>query len=99
MWYAIMSEDVESSLPNRSKARPQHLARIEQLLAEGRLMVAGPHPACDSPEPGKAGFTGSLVIADFPSLEAAQRWANDDPYNAAGVYRQMTVKPFIRVLP
>lgn len=99
MYYAIISEDVEESLPLRQKARPAHLERLNKLKDEGRLMVAGPNPALDTPEPGEAGFTGSLVIAEFDSLDAAQSWADADPYVEAGVYRQVTVKPFKAVLP
>ena len=99
MWYAILSEDVDDSLPLRAKARPAHLARVEALVAQGRLLVAGPHPAIDSTEPGAAGFTGSLVIAEFSSLEEAQSWAESDPYVEAGVYSNVTVKPFKVVLP
>ncbi|QFT54148.1 YciI family protein [Microbulbifer sp. THAF38] len=99
MWYAIISEDVSDSLPLRKKARPDHLARLNRLKDEGRLLVAGPHPAVDSEEPGEAGFSGSLVIAEFPSLEEAQAWADGDPYVAAGVYASVAVKPFKLVLP
>jgi uncharacterized protein YciI len=99
MHYAIISEDIDNSLPLRAKARPAHLDRLTSLRDEGRLLVAGPNPALDTPEPGDAGFTGSLVIAEFDSLEAAQAWADADPYVAAGVYRQVTVKPFKAVLP
>ena len=99
MWYAIMSEDVEDSLDRRASARPEHLARVNTLVDEGRLLVAGPHPAVDALEPGAAGFTGSLIIAEFESLEEAQTWANDDPYVKAGVYSSVTVKPFRKVLP
>lgn len=99
MYYAIISEDVENSLPLRQSARPAHLQRLEQLKDEGRLLVAGPHPAIDSDNPGDAGFTGSLVVAEFDSLEAAQLWADADPYLAAGVYKTVTVKPFKVVLP
>lgn len=99
MYYAIISEDIENSLPLRAKARPAHLDRLNQLKDEGRLLVAGPHPALDTPEPGDAGFTGSLVIAEFDSLEAAQIWADADPYVEAGAYRQVIVKPFKAVLP
>ena len=99
MWYAIMSEDVPQSLPLRTKARPAHLERVEYLLAQGRLLVAGPHPAIDAEEPGAAGFSGSLIVADFASLEDAREWAESDPYVAAGVYRNVTVKPFKVVLP
>ena len=99
MWYAILSEDNENSLPLRATAREAHLARLRLLAADGRLLVAGPHPAVDAQDPGEAGFSGSLVIAEFPSLEAAGQWADEDPYVAAGVYRKVTVKPFKRVLP
>ena len=99
MWYAVISEDHEGSLSKRMAARPEHVARLQALLADGRLLVAGPHPAIDSLDPGPAGFTGSLIIADFPTLAAAQIWANEDPYLRAGVYRSVTVKPFNRVLP
>ena len=99
MWYAIMSKDVEDSLERRASARPEHLARVNTLVDEGRLLVAGPHPTVDALEPGAAGFTGSLIIAEFDSLEEAQAWANDDPYVKAGVYSNVTVKPFKKVLP
>ncbi|MBD3645309.1 MAG: YciI family protein [Alcanivorax sp.] len=99
MLYAIISEDVANSLPLRKQARADHLARLETLKEQGRLILAGPHPAVDSNDPGEAGFTGSLVVAEFPSLEAAQQWADADPYIAAGVYAGVTVKPFKKVLP
>lgn len=99
MYYAIISEDVEDSLSLRASARPDHIARLNALKDEGRLLVAGPHPALDTPEPGDAGFTGSLVIAEFDSLESAKAWADADPYVEAGVYQQVTVKPFKAVLP
>lgn len=99
MWYAIISEDVENSLAMRKLARADHLARLEALKVNGRLLVAGPHPAIDSETPGEAGFTGSLVIAEFESLESAQSWADDDPYIAAGVYQKVVVKPYLKVLP
>lgn len=99
MLYAIISEDVANSLPLRKQARADHLARLETLKDQGRLILAGPHPAVDSNDPGEAGFTGSLVVAEFPSLEAAQQWADADPYIAAGVYAGVTVKPFKKVLP
>ena len=99
MLYAIISEDVENSLPLRMKARPDHLVRVEALKAEGRLVIAGPHPAVDDENPGDAGFSGSLIIAKFESLAAAREWADADPYVAAGVYRNVTVKPFKQVLP
>lgn len=93
-----MSEDIKNSLPKRQSARPAHLERLNQLADQKRLMLAGPHPAIDSNEPGDAGFSGSLVIAEFDSLEQAQAWADADPYVAAGVYKKVTVKPFKRVL-
>jgi uncharacterized protein YciI len=99
MWYSIVSEDVENSLALRSQARPQHLARLADLKEQGRLLVAGPHPAIDNVEPGEAGFTGSLIIAEFNSLGDAQCWAESDPYMAAGVYQAVSVKPFKKVLP
>ncbi|MGY4877454.1 YciI family protein [Vreelandella aquamarina] len=99
MLYAIISEDVANSLERRLAARPDHLARLETLRDEGRLVLAGPHPAIDSDNPGDAGFTGSLVIAEFSDLEAAQAWADADPYVIAGVYAHVTVKPFKKVLP
>ncbi len=99
MYYAILSDDINDSLPLRKSARPAHLARLEQLRDEGRLLIAGPHPAIDSEDPGPNGFTGSLVIAEFASLEAAQTWADADPFVAAGVYEQVRVKPFKKVLP
>lgn len=99
MWYAIISEDVEDSLERRAKARAAHLARLTALVDEGRLLVAGPHPAIDAADPGPAGFSGSLVIAEFLSLEDARSWADADPFVAAGVYATVTVKPFKRVLP
>ena len=99
MWYAIISEDVENSLELRKSVRPAHLERIRTLVDEGRLLIAGPHPAVDGTEPGPAGFTGSLIIADFESLADAENWANEDPYVQAGVYSKVTVKPFKQVLP
>ena len=99
MYYAIFSEDVPDSLPLRQRTRPDHIARLEALKAEGRLLVAGPHPAVDTPTPGDAGFTGSLVIAEFDSLEQARAWANADPYLAGGVYADVVVKPYKIVLP
>lgn len=99
MLYAIISEDVPNSLEKRKQARPAHLARLQQLTDEGKLFVAGPHPAIDNNDPGEAGFTGSLVIAEFESLAQAQTWADADPYIAAGVYAKVTVKPFKKVLP
>ncbi len=99
MLYAIISEDNPDSLEKRKLARPAHLARLQLLTDEGRLFVAGPHPAIDNDNPGEAGFTGSLVIAEFPSLEDAQKWAAQDPYCAAGIYANVIVKPFKKVLP
>ncbi len=99
MYYAIISEDIANSLPLRKQARPAHLARLEALKNQGRLLVAGPHPAIDSPDPGDSGFTGSLVIAEFESLEQAQAWADADPYIEAGVYKEVKVKPFKVALP
>lgn len=99
MLYAIISQDVENSLQARLKARPDHLARLELLQNEGRLILAGPHPAIDNNDPGEAGFTGSLVVAEFNSLSDAQIWADNDPYMAAGVYQKVTVKPFKKVFP
>ncbi|MCL1075023.1 YciI family protein [Shewanella dokdonensis] len=99
MWYMISSQDVENSLENRLSVRPAHLARLQLLADDGRLMVAGPHPAVDSDNPGAAGFTGSLVVAEFESLAAAQAWADADPYVATGVYASVIVKPFKPVLP
>ena len=99
MLYALISQDAEGTLEKRLAARPEHLKRLEQLRDEGRLILAGPHPAIDSDDPGPAGFTGSLVVAEFESLEDARHWANADPYLAAGVYEQLTVKPFKKVLP
>lgn len=99
MLYAIIATDVPDSLENRLAARPAHLARLEQLKSEGRMVLAGPHPAVDSNDPGTAGFTGSLVVAEFESLQAAEQWAQADPYKAAGVYGDVVVKPFKRVFP
>ena len=99
MWYAIISEDIDNSLAARLASRPAHLERLHALKDEGRLLLAGPHPAIDNMEPGEDGFTGSLVVAEFASLEAAQSWADADPYVAAGVYAKVVVKPFKKVLP
>lgn len=99
MLYAIISEDISNSLEKRKSARPAHLARLQELNDEGRLLVAGPHPAIDNNDPSLAGFTGSLVIAEFASLEQAQLWADADPYVAAGIYAKVIVKPFKKVLP
>ncbi|MHA6196624.1 YciI family protein [Pseudomonas wadenswilerensis] len=99
MLYAIIATDVANSLDARLAARPAHLERLQQLKAEGRVVLAGPHPAIDSNDPGAAGFSGSLIVAEFASLEAARAWADADPYIAAGVYDHVVVKPFKQVLP
>ena len=99
MLYAIISTDVADSLEKRLAARPAHLERLQALQKEGRVVLAGPHPAIDSNDPGPAGFTGRLVVAEFDSLVAAQAWADADPYVAAGVYANVIVKPFKKVLP
>jgi len=99
MWYAIISEDVENSLPMRIATREAHLARLQCLVEDGRLLVAGPHPTIDAEDPGEAGFSGSLIVAEFSSLKDAEAWAAEDPYVVASVYAQVTVKPFKRVLP
>lgn len=99
MWYAIISEDAPDTLALRMAHRPAHVARLQALHTEGRLLVAGPHPAIDSEDPGPAGFTGSLVIAEFASLPDAQAFADSDPFVAAGVYSRVTVKPFRKTLP
>ena len=99
MLYAIMSEDIEDSLEKRMAVRPAHIERLNKLQSEARLILAGPPPAIDSNEPGEAGFTGSLVIAEFPSLADAQAWADADPYVASGAYARVVVKPFKKVLP
>lgn len=99
MLYMIYSVDVENSLPLRAKARPAHIERLEALKNEGRLIMAGPLPAIDANDPGEAGFTGSLIVAEFESLEAAKNWADADPYIEAGVYDSVTVKPYKKVLP
>ncbi len=99
MLYAIISEDVQASLGLRMKVREHHLARLNELQRQGRLLLAGPHPAIDGVNPGKAGFTGSLVVAEFSDLEQAQMWADTDPYFISGVYERVVVKPFKQVLP
>lgn len=99
MLYAIISQDVPDSLPLRTPVRPDHLARVEVLKNEGRLVIAGPHPAVDNADPGEAGFTGSLIVAEFDSLDDAILWADADPYVTAGVYASVVVKPFKQVLP
>lgn len=99
MLYTIVSQDVVNSLPLRKESRPAHVARLKELAAQGRLIIAGPNPAIDAEDPGEAGFTGSLIIAEFDSLTEAQAWADADPYIAAGVYESVQVKPYKRVLP
>lgn len=99
MWYAIMSEDLPDSLQKRLVARPAHVARLEELKRQGRLLLAGPHPAIDAEDPGPAGFTGSLIVAEFATLAEARAWAEADPYAAAGVYARIGVKPFRKTLP
>jgi uncharacterized protein YciI len=99
MWYVIYSKDHEGSLQARLDARSEHLARLNDLLYEGRLLLAGPRPAIDANDPGEAGFLGSLIVAQFDSLEDAQQWADADPYVAAGVYESVEVSPFKRVMP
>lgn len=99
MLYAIVATDVANSLEARLANRPAHLERLNQLKSEGRIVLAGPNPAVDSNDPGAAGFTGSLIVAEFESLAAAQAWAEADPFVAAGVYANVSVKPFKQVLP
>jgi uncharacterized protein YciI len=99
MWYAIIGHDAPDSMDKRLAARPAHLARLQALQDEGRLLLAGPFPAVDALDPGAAGFTGSLIVAEFASLRAAQEWAADDPYAIVGVYMQIAVQPFRKVLP
>jgi uncharacterized protein YciI len=99
MWYAIVAEDTPNSLEKRMAVRPAHLARLQALQNEGRLLLAGPFPAIDSIDPGPAGFSGSLIVAEFANLEAAQAWAAADPFVNAGVYADVTVKPFRKTLP
>lgn len=99
MYYALICHDLPGTLAQRQAARPDHLARLNALTDAGRLLVAGPCPAIDSPAPGDAGFTGSVVIAEFESLQAARSWADADPYTAAGVYDHVDIKPFIKALP
>ena len=99
MLYAIISEDIDNSLEKRKGVRLAHLERIQVLVDEGRVIVAGPHPAIDTADPGEAGFTGSLIVAEFSSLKEAKAWANADPYVTAGVYARVSVKPFKKVLP
>lgn len=99
MWYVIIAEDHENSLEKRISARPRHLERLTALSEQNRLLVAGPNPAIDSDDPGAAGFTGSIIIAEFGSLKQAEDWAKQDPYIEEGVYKKVTVKPFKKVLP
>jgi len=99
MLYAIVGEDVPNSLDQRLAARPAHLARLNELQSEGRLILAGPFPAIDSADPGPAGFSGSLIVAEFESLQAAQAWAQADPYVSSGVYAKVNINPFKKVLP
>lgn len=99
MWYAIMTEDTANSLDKRLAARPEHLSRLHALQDAGRLLLAGPFPAIDSTDPGPAGFTGSLIVAEFSNLEEAKIWANNDPFVSAGVYQHVIVKPFRKTLP
>jgi len=94
-----MCEDIPDSLPLRKEARPAHLERLKALQADGRLVLAGPFPAVESDDPGEAGFTGSLIVAEFASLTAARQWADQDPYSLAGVYARVTIKPFRQVFP
>jgi uncharacterized protein len=99
MWYVIYAEDNNNSLEKRMNARPAHLTRLSELQAEGRLLLAGPFPAIDSSDPGPAGFTGSLIVAEFENLKAAKIWADADPFVSAGVYSNVEVKPFRKTLP
>jgi len=99
MWYAIVGQDVPDSLSRRLSSRPAHVARLQLLQTQGRLLLAGPFPAVDAEDPGTAGYTGSLIVAEFASLSAAQDWANADPYLAGGVYERVSVQPFKKVFP
>ena len=99
MLYVILGEDIKDSMPKRLANRPAHLERLHRLKNEGRLLLAGPLPAVDSEDPGPAGFTGSIIVAEFSALADAEAWANDDPYLIGGVYTKVTVKPFKKVLP
>jgi uncharacterized protein YciI len=99
MWYAITGQDVPDSLAKRQASRPEHVARLQALQAQGRLMLAGPFPAIDAEDPGTAGYTGSLIVAEFPSLAEAQTWADAEPYLAGGVYAHVSVKPFRKTFP
>ena len=99
MWYAIVAEDVDNSLERRMVARPAHLARLNELQSQGKLLLAGPFPAIDSQDQGPAGFSGSLIVAEFADLASAKNWAEADPFVSAGVYANVTVKPFRKTLP
>ena len=99
MWYAITGHDTPNSLDKRLAARPAHVARLQALQEQGRLLLAGPFPAIDAVDPGAAGFSGSLIVAEFAALSAAQEWANADPYVAAGVYAEVSVRPFKKTFP
>ncbi|MRX28369.1 YciI family protein [Kangiella sp. HZ709] len=99
MLYLIYAEDVKNSLPLRKQSRPAHVERLQALKSQGRLIIAGPTPAIDATDPGEAGFTGSMIVAEFDSLESAKQWADSDPYIEAGVYNKVTVKPYNKVLP
>lgn len=99
MWYAIIGRDVPNSLDKRIKARPAHVARLQELQSQGRILLAGPFPAVDAEDPGTAGFTGSLIVAEFPSLSAAQDWAKADPYVTAEVYAEVSVRPLKKTFP
>jgi uncharacterized protein len=99
MWYAIIAEDMANSLEKRINARPDHLARLSDLQNQGRLLLAGPFPSIDSTDPGPAGFSGSLIVAEFSDLASAKNWAETDPFVSAGVYASVVVKPFRKTLP
>lgn len=99
MYYSIYCEDSENSLEKRLSARPEHLARLQDLQNQGRLLLAGPNPNIDSEDPGPAGFSGSIIIAEFDSLQVAEAWAKDDPFVHAGVYEKVSVKPFKKTMP
>ena len=99
MWYVIIGKDIENSLQLRIKTRESHLARLNELSNQGRILIAGPMPAIDNENPGEAGFSGSVIIAEFESIEEAKDWASQDPYNKAGIFEELTVKPFKKVLP
>jgi uncharacterized protein YciI len=99
MWYVIIGEDGQDTLEKRKATRPAHVARLKELHEQGRILTAGPNPAIDSEDPGPAGFTGSIMILDFDSLEEAEAWANADPYVEAGIYAKVTVKPFLKTFP